>query len=67
MTRCGEQPGVAEGRTFTSLLAEGLLVVLQQRPSPARMDPLPTFGDPGQPMLVDILDRDAVWAALDAG
>lgn len=56
----------AEGRTFTSLVAEGLRCVLHGGRVPRRVEPLPAYGDPDDRMLVDILDRDALWAALDA-
>lgn len=56
---------VAEGRTFTSLVAEGLRTVLQRRAETPTSDPLPAFGDPGGRILVDILDREALWAAFD--
>lgn len=57
----------AEGRTFTSLVEEGLRSVLarNERP-PAHVEPLPAYGDPQGRFLVDITDRDALWAALDA-
>ena len=57
----------AEGRTFTSLVAEGLRSVLASRrpPSNAQPVPLPAFGDPNDRLLVDLADRDAVWAALE--
>lgn len=55
----------AEGRTFTSVVEEGLRAVLaDDRPVTTRR--LPTFGEPGGGLLVDLLDRDAVWDALDA-
>jgi len=55
----------AEGRTFTSLVEEGLRTVLERTPP---HDPvvLPTYGTPGGQVLVDLLDRDALWAVLDA-
>lgn len=59
----------ARGRTFTSLVEEGLRIVLadahgaSSSPSP---QPLPAFGDPGDRFLVDPADREAVWRALDA-
>ena len=59
----------AEGRTFTSLIEEGLRIVLAEdrdvHPS-ADPEPLPAFGDPGVRFLVDPADREAVWRALDA-
>lgn len=56
----------AEGRTFTSLVEEGLRSVLSRPGEPARVDPLPAYGDPRGRFLVDLTDRDALWAALDA-
>ena len=59
----------AEGRTFTSLIEEGLRIVLAEDRhlrSTAPPQPLPEFGDPGVPFLVDPADREAVWRALDA-
>jgi hypothetical protein len=56
----------AEGRTFTSLVAEGLRTVLERREPAGRPEPLPAFGDPEQTPLVDLEDRAALWAALDA-
>jgi len=56
----------AEGRTFTSLVAESLRAVLATEPAPVAAEPLPAFGDPAGGMLVDLLDREALWAALDA-
>lgn len=57
------------GRTFTSLVEEGLRLVVEQAAAAERTpvaDPLPSFGDPHGRALVDLTDRDAVWAALDA-
>lgn len=56
----------AEGRTFTSLIEEGLRTVLSRAEEPAQLDPLPAYGDPHGGLLVDIADRDALWAALDS-
>jgi hypothetical protein len=56
----------AEGRTFTSLVEEGLRAVLQLPSADVPPEPLPAYGDPGGQFLVDLRDRDAVWAALDA-
>lgn len=55
-----------EGRTFTSLVEEGLHAVLRDEAPRAPLEPLPTYGRPGGQVLVDLDDRDAVWAALDA-
>lgn len=58
----------AEGRTFTSLIEEGLRCVLTaaDQPMGRPLEGLPTFGDPSDGLLVDLADRDALWAALDA-
>jgi hypothetical protein len=57
----------AEGRTFTSLVVEGLRAVLAKAETPAGPAPrLPTSGRPGGQVLVDITDRDALWDVLDA-
>lgn len=58
----------AEGRTFTSLVEEGLRMVLavEDGEPHERREPLPTFGSPDGEFLIDITDRDALWAALDA-
>lgn len=56
----------AEGRTFTSLVEEGLRSVLARTEQTAHAEPLPAYGDPHGRLLVDIADRDALWAALDA-
>lgn len=55
-----------EGRTFTSVVEEGLRQVLRESEPPvAERSELPTFGSPDGVFLVDILDRDALWDALD--
>lgn len=56
----------AEGRTFTSLVAEALRAVVDQTPEDATQRTLPAFGDPEGAPLVDLEDRDALEAALDA-
>jgi len=56
----------AKGRTFTSLVEEGLRSVLaNDNPDEGQLEPLPAFGDPDDRLLVDPVDRDALWAALD--
>ena len=57
-----------EGRTFTSLIEEGLRMVLAEGGKTGKAEPLPlpTYGDPNGKFLIDILDRDALWEALDA-
>ncbi len=56
----------AEGRTFTSLVEAGLRSVLESETTVDAVVTLPSYGRPGGEMLVDIDDRDAIWAALDA-
>lgn len=53
----------AQGRTFTSLVEEGLRTVLATEPERGER-PLPVYGDPSASPLVDLRDRDAVWSAL---
>lgn len=57
---------VVDGRTLTSLIAEGLRVVLQRTDTPAVRKPLPAFGNPDDGIKIDLLDRQALWASLDA-
>jgi hypothetical protein len=58
---------VAQGRTVTSLVVEGLRTVLGSSQSSVDRTPsLPAYGNPNGRSLVDLTDRDAVWAALDA-
>jgi len=54
----------AEQRTFTSLLEEGLRSVLE-REAPTDVPDLPSWGSGDGRVLVDLEDRDALWAALD--
>ena len=55
----------ASGRTLTSLIEEGLRLVLAQHDIPAPVEPLPAYGRPGGHVLVDLTDREAVWATFD--
>lgn len=55
----------AEGRTFTSVVEEGLRAVLAVEPTTTPIT-LPAYGTLGGKVLVDLADRDALWAALDA-
>ena len=47
------------------MVEEGLRAVLAQQPM-APVVSLPSFGKRGSKALIDIDDRDAVWAALDS-
>lgn len=60
-----KQRAAREGRTFTSLVEEGLRRLLAE---PATDGPvhLPAHGTGRGRVLVDLHDRDAVEAALDA-
>jgi hypothetical protein len=55
-----------EGRTFTSLVEDGLRAVLERPAAPSRAVELPTYGHAGARPLIDLSDRDALWDALDA-
>lgn len=54
------------GRTFTSLVIEGLRQVLRESDMPGTVERLPVHGSPSDRPLVDISDRDALAAVLDA-
>lgn len=66
LVEAAKAKAVAEGRTFTSVVEEGLRATLAL-PAP-RDEPvsLPAYGDPDGRFLVDPADRDAVWDVLDA-
>lgn len=55
-----------EGRTVTSLMEEALRLLLSRPAGRPKVQPLPTDGLPNGRMLVDIDDKDALWAVLDA-
>lgn len=57
----------AAGRTTTSVVEEALRRLLGERPEERTERTLPTYGAPGGRFLVDLEDRDALWAALDEG
>lgn len=56
----------AEGRTFTSLVEEGLRAALELPVPRAETATLPAFGEPAGRFLVDPAERDAIWDVLDA-
>ena len=61
-----KQRAASEGRTFTSLVEEGLTTVLDRPVEVADpLPPLPTSGHPMGPLLVDITDKDALWDLFD--
>ncbi|MGH3976384.1 MAG: hypothetical protein ACRDS9_24160 [Pseudonocardiaceae bacterium] len=65
LAEAAKAKAAAEGRTFTSVVEEGLRAVLAAEPAAAPVK-LPAYGDPDGRVLVDLLDREALWAALDA-
>jgi hypothetical protein len=67
LAEAAKAKAAAEGRTFTSVVEEGLRAVLAPASSGTAPIDLPAYGDPGGRVLIDILDRDALWDALDAG
>lgn len=62
-----KEHAASSGRTFTSLVEEGLRVLLEQQrhETGVQQEPLPAYGDPSGRVLIDLTDRDAVWSALD--
>ncbi|MEW6153352.1 MAG: CopG family transcriptional regulator [Actinomycetota bacterium] len=64
LAEAAKAKAAAEGRTFTSVVEEGLRTVLAAQPA---HDPivLPAYGRPGGRVLVDVADRDSLWAALE--
>lgn len=60
-----KERAATEGRTLTSLIEEGLRLVLDIE-RPKRSIRLPIHDDADDRVLVDILDRDALWETLDA-
>lgn len=53
------------GRTTTSLVEEALRMLLSAPGATVAAGPLPAYGSPDARFLVDLADREAVWAALD--
>lgn len=68
LAAAAKERAAAQGRTFTSLIEQGLRVVLDQSDDDSGHVELPVFDPPpgGRGMLVDITDKQAVWEALDA-
>lgn len=56
----------AEGRTFTSVVEEALRGMLQRSDELDTLVVLPAHGDPSERPLVDLTDKEALWAVLDA-
>ena len=56
----------AEGTTVTSLVERALRDLLAKRPEEPATERLPTYDAPHSRLLIDLSDRDALDAALDA-
>ncbi len=65
LAEAAKAKAAAEGRTFTSVVEEGLRAVLAAEPTTAPIM-LPAYGTRGGEVFIDIADREALWAALDA-
>ncbi len=65
LAEAAKAKAAAEGRTFTSLVEEGLRAVPAPT-GPPTVIVLPSYADPDGKGLVDLADREALWAALDA-
>lgn len=66
LAEAAKQRAAASGRTFTSLVVDGLRRVLDDELAPGTEPELPSYGDPDATPLVDLADRDAVADELDA-
>lgn len=66
LAEAAKERAAEEGRTFTSVVEEGLRAVLDRPTARAAAPTLPTFGDPEGKLLIDLEDREAIWAVLDA-
>ncbi len=64
LAEAAKRRAAATGQTFTSLVEAGLRHVLAE-PDESMTITLPTFGHPDGKVLVDLTDRDAVWATFD--
>jgi hypothetical protein len=58
-----KQEAARRGTTMSALVEEALRKELRSRPNMAALAPLPTFRSGGA--LVDIADRDALFAAME--
>lgn len=56
----------ADGITVTSLVERALRDLLARPPAEPSTERLPTYDVPGSRLLIELSDRDAVDAALDA-
>lgn len=65
LAEAAKRRAAAEGRTFTSLIEEGLRTVIDRSTSHDPTIALPSFGRRAGVILVDLHDREATWAALE--
>jgi hypothetical protein len=66
LAEAAKRRAAEEGRTFTSVIEEGLRAVLETPPAAQPAPELPAYGDPSGRFIVDPADRAALWEALDA-
>ena len=66
LAEAAKAKAAAEGKTFTSIVEEGLRAVLERDDGTPAAEPLPAYGDPRGRFLVDLTDREVLWATLDA-
>lgn len=66
LAEAAKRRAAEEGRTFTSVVEEGLRAVLATPPEPDTPQALPAYGNASARFLVDPADRSALWEALDA-
>jgi len=57
------QEAARTGRTMSELVESALRQLLQSRPEPVEVTPLPSFDSGGS--LVDIADREALYRAME--
>ncbi len=66
LAEAAKRRAAEEGRTFTSVVEEGLRTVLETPSEHYSPRELPAYGEPSGRFLVDPADRAALWEALDA-
>ncbi len=57
------QEAARSGRTMSELVETALRRLLEERPKPCGLSPLPTFDGGGA--LVDVADREALYQAME--
>lgn len=65
LMEAAKERAARDGRTLTSLVEQGLRAVLDEQQAPPPVT-LPAHGSGRGAVLVDVLDREALWEALDA-